>query len=230
MTRWGAAAHLAVTEAIHQPEEATGQQVGVHWANLAAILALGLVGAAHRVHRDPARATGALAIAAAGYATAYLDVMAVTRIYEWLPPAAGLALAGVIAASGIVLARAWDSQFLALLTVGGVAALAPALSGASEVLTAGFLVVLALASYPAHLGRSWLALHAARVAPAALAILALSTAGRDANVTLGLAAILAGFDLGTVLLAGRARTATRLSLIHISEPTDRTRSRMPSSA
>ena len=42
--------------------------------------ATGLIGGAVRVHRDPSHAAGAVAIAAAGYATAYLDVMAATVI------------------------------------------------------------------------------------------------------------------------------------------------------
>ena len=51
----------------------------------------------------------------------------------------------MVAASGVVLARAWDRQFLALITVGGVAALGPVLGDGATLLTAAFLVVLAIA-------------------------------------------------------------------------------------
>ena len=176
----------------------------------AGVLAAGLIGGAVRLHRDPARAAGAVAIAAAGYATAYLDVMAATVIYDWLPAPVGLALAGVVAASGVVLARAWDRQFLALITVGGVAALGPVLGDGATLLTAAFLVVLAIAAYPAQLGKSWLLLHLVRVTPAAGFIIA--AAGTYASTDtggssylglgnraayLGLAALLAAFELTT---------------------------------
>ena len=176
----------------------------------AAALAAGLVAAAHRIHRDPQRATGALAIASAGYATAYLDVIALTRIYEWIPAPAGLALAGVIGASGVILARMWDSQFLATLTIVGVAALAPAISSPREIVTAGFLGVLAIASYPAHLGRAWPAVHLARTGPAALAVLYLASTTTEPDQVLALATVLAGFELGTALISARRASATLL--------------------
>jgi len=178
----------------------------------AGVLAVGLIGVAHRLHRDPARATGAWAIASAGYATAYLDVLAMTRIYDWLPVPAGLALAGLVAGSGVLLARAWDSQFLALVTVGGVAALAPAVSSPTDPVTAAFLVILAIATFPAHLGRSWLALHLLRVAPAALALIALGSHDHR-EASLAMAVVLAAVDLGTTFLAAHGKTASRQPML-----------------
>ncbi len=175
----------------------------------AAVLAAALVGAAVRLHRDPARRAGALAIAAAGYATAYLDVVAVTTIYRWLPPATGLVIAGLIAASGVVLARAWDRQLLALITVGGVAALAPAVGDGRHLLTAGFLVVLAAATYPAHIGRTWLTLHAVRSLPAAAAVVVAADTEPGDGV-LVLAGALAAVELGTAWLATRIPARTHL--------------------
>ncbi|MEI2776678.1 MAG: DUF2339 domain-containing protein [Tetrasphaera sp.] len=175
----------------------------------AAVLAATLVGVAMRLHRDPSRRAGAVAIAAAGYATAYLDVVAVTAIYRWLPPATGLVIGGLIAASGVVLARAWDRQLLALITVGGVAPLAPAVADGRYLLCAGFLVVLAAAAYPAHIGRAWLALHAVRSLPAAAALVAASDA-QPGHPVFVLAVAYAAVELGTALIGTRLRARTAL--------------------
>ena len=51
----------------------------------------------------------------AGGTAAYIDVVAVTTIYEWLSPPVGLVLAAVIGGGGLTLARRWGSQQLALL-------------------------------------------------------------------------------------------------------------------
>ena len=90
---------------------------------LGALLALSLIGLSLRLrHRE--RAAGrsghaALALAATGYAAAYLVVVAVTATYGWLAPVAGLALALLVVGSGLVIARRWDSQFLAVLLLLG---------------------------------------------------------------------------------------------------------------
>src|SRR5690606_23063414 len=102
-----------------------------------------------------ASTAGALGLAATGIATAYLDVLAVTRIYEWVPAAVGLVLAGLIALGGLLLARAWESQLLAVVTVLGVAALAPVVGFDHLLLTGAFLVVLTFATWPAQISRSW---------------------------------------------------------------------------
>ncbi|MFN8099350.1 MAG: DUF2339 domain-containing protein [Dermatophilaceae bacterium] len=175
----------------------------------AALLAVALLGTAMRLHRNPARAAGSIAIAAAGYATAYLDIVAATTVYHWLPPVAGLALGGLAAGSGVVLARAWNRQLLALVTVGGVAALAPAVARGDHLLTAAFLVVLALAAYPAHIGKDWYLLHAVRVLPAALALIVVAESVHTRGL-LAWAVAFAAADLGTQVLAARIDSGTRL--------------------
>lgn len=176
---------------------------------LAGILAVGLIGVAARLHRDPQRATGAIAIAGAGYATAYLDLVAVTTVYEWLPAAAGLALAGLVGLSGLVLARAWGSELLAVITVAGAALLTPWVGDKDEVLIAGFLVVLALAAWPAQLGNRWLGLHAVRVAPAALALCVAADGGHHPAI-LGWAVAFAALELGAAVLVTRLESRTTL--------------------
>lgn len=132
-----------------------------------ALLAAGLVVAAVLVRRRQDNAIGALGLAATGIATAYLDILAVTRIYEWVPTAAGLVLAGLVALGGLLLARAWASQLLAIITVAGVAVFAPTVGYDDLLLTGAFLVVLTIASWPAQISRDWPFLEMARIIPTA---------------------------------------------------------------
>ena len=90
-----------------------------------AVLAAGLVGVAVRWNRRAGGRTGAIALAATGVAAAYIDVVAVTTIYEWVAPAVGLLLAAVIGGAGLTLARRWDSQHLGLLVLVPLLILAP---------------------------------------------------------------------------------------------------------
>lgn len=146
-----------------------------------ALLATALVATAHLVHRRQRGNAGAVALAATGYAAAYLDVVAMTVLYRYLPIGVGLALAGAIAVTGLLFARAWDSQMLALVTVVGAAMLSPVLAGPFSWRNAAFLLVLAMAAFPAQLGRDWPAVGVVRTIPSAGALL------------LGLAAVDAGW-------------------------------------
>ena len=96
---------------------------------LGVLLAVGLVAAAHVVRGRESRlgrsSAAPVAIAATGYAAGYLDVVAVTTVYGWVPRVAGLAIAAVVAVSGLLLARRWDRQLLAVITVLGASLLAP---------------------------------------------------------------------------------------------------------
>jgi hypothetical protein len=146
-----------------------------------ALLAIALVATAHLVHRRQRGNAGAVALAATGYAAGYLDVVAMTVLYRYLPIGVGLALAGAIAVTGLLFARAWDSQMLALVTVVGAAMLSPVLAGPFSWRNAAFLLVLAMAAFPAQLGRDWPAVGVVRTIPSAGALL------------LGLAAVDAGW-------------------------------------
>lgn len=134
-----------------------------------AVLAAALVGAGARVYNRTGGRVGGIALSATGIAGAFLDVIAVTTIYEWLPPAAGLALAVAIAAAGVGLAVRWDSQPFAVLVVAGAAIFAPFVT--TEAILLAFLIVLHAACTPVQLGRDWPFLHAFRTAPAAVATL-----------------------------------------------------------
>ncbi|MFN8044661.1 MAG: DUF2339 domain-containing protein [Dermatophilaceae bacterium] len=141
---------------------------------LGVLLAAALIGLAHVVHareRSAGRAgLGAVALAGTGYAAAYLDVVAITSIYGWVPPLLGLVLAIAVAGTGLLVARRWDSQVLAILILLGAAALLPAVAGRASWLLSAFMVVLAVASWPAQWGREWPAVTAARLIPATLVI------------------------------------------------------------
>ncbi|GGB81700.1 hypothetical protein GCM10011314_21650 [Knoellia flava] len=137
---------------------------------LGVALALGLVGAAHVVRaREIARGRSSaapVAIAATGYAAGYLDVVAVTAVYGWVPRTAGLAIAAVVAVSGLLLARRWDRQLLAVITVLGATLLAPVVTDGVGDEVSLFVVVLSGAALLARGDRGWPALALARTVPA----------------------------------------------------------------
>ncbi|MGE9809287.1 DUF2339 domain-containing protein [Janibacter sp. G1551] len=172
-----------------------------------AVLAAALLGAGVVVHRRQSSANGALVLAATGFAAAYLDIIAVTTVYEWVPPAFGLALAGAVAAVGLVLARAWDSQLLGVIAVLGVAALGPVVGQGTTLLTGAFLLVLTIATYPAQLGRRWFALESARTLPTSLYALLVGAFAAPLTADLDratvLAVVLSAFVLTTTVAGQR---------------------------
>lgn len=135
------------------------------------VFSVALLAAAWRVESRPGGKVGAVALAATGIAGLYLSVLAVTAIYEWLPVAAGLLVALLIAGSGLTLALRWESQLLALIVVIGSVALAPFMTDGITPILIAFYLVLFAASFPIQYQRNWPALLAARTVPIALAIL-----------------------------------------------------------
>ncbi|OBB38182.1 DUF2339 domain-containing protein [Mycobacterium sp. 852002-51961_SCH5331710] len=135
------------------------------------VLAGGLVGAGWWLNRRPGGRTGAIALAATGIAAAYMDVIAVTTIYEWMSPPVGLVLAALIGGGGLTLARRWNSEQLGLLVLIPLLALAPVVVGGVTLLLVAFMLALSAASLPVQFGKDWLWLHAARVAAATLPLL-----------------------------------------------------------
>lgn len=136
-----------------------------------AVLAAALVAAAHWWHARPGGRTGAIALAATGVAAAYIDVIAVTTVYDWVAPPAGLVLAAVIGGGGLTLARRWDAEHLGLLVLLPLLILAPVVVGGVTLLLVAFMLALSAASLPAQLGRDWLGMYAARTAAASLPLL-----------------------------------------------------------
>ncbi|MDT7791628.1 MAG: hypothetical protein QOD59_1064 [Mycobacterium sp.] len=163
-----------------------------------AVLAGALVAAAGWLYARPGGRVGAIALAATGIAAAYMDVIAVTTIYEWAPAPIGLAIAAVIGGGGLTLARRWNSQQLGLLVVVPLIALAPVVTGGITLLLVGFMLALSAASLMVQLGKDWIWLHAARIAaPTFPLLVALAAVYFDGGYDLwlagacGIAAVLA---------------------------------------
>lgn len=135
-------------------------------------LSAALVGVGYRLHGRPGRRTGAIALAATGIAAAYLDIIAVTAYYQWIPAAAGLAVAAAVGGGGLVLARRWNSEHLGLLVLVPLIVLAPIVTADLDLLLIGFLLALSAAALPVQLGKDWIGMFAARIAAATLPLLA----------------------------------------------------------
>ncbi len=141
-----------------------------------AVLAAGLVAAAGWLYARPGGRVGAIALAATGIAAAYMDVVALTTIYEWAPAPIGLAIAAVIGGGGLTLARRWNSEHLGLLVLVPLIALAPIVTGGITLLLVGFMLSLSAASLMVQLGKDWIWLHAARIAAPTFPLLVASVA------------------------------------------------------
>ncbi|SES42772.1 DUF2339 domain-containing protein [Lentzea albida] len=120
-----------------------------------AVVSAAMVGIGMRLHRNPAGRTGAMALVFTGFAGLYLDVIAATSLYHYLPEGVGLVLGLGVAASGVVLALKWESQALAVAVVAACAFCAPIITEGFSALLVAFLLVLKLASTPVQLRRNW---------------------------------------------------------------------------
>ena len=155
----------------------------------------------------PVVGSAPVAMVATGAAAAYLDVVAVTIGYGWLPSSVGLLLAGLVAVAGLGLARRWVSELLAVIVVVGAAVLAPVVAREFGWTVSAFLGVLCLAAWWAPGPRTWRILTIARVAPVTLSLLAGAssspTGGTDAWGHLVVAVVLLLATLVTSTLAVR---------------------------
>ncbi|WP_199255866.1 DUF2339 domain-containing protein [Mycolicibacterium mengxianglii] len=182
-------------------------------------LAAGLVVVALRSYRRPGGRIGAIALAATGIAAAYMDVIAATTIYHWVPPVAGLLIASAVGGGGLTLARRWDSQQLGLLVLIPLAVLAPIVSDGVTVLLIAFMLALSAAALPVQLGKDWVLMYAARTLLVTLPLLvALLGTGFDSDQNpwllggaCGLAVLLA--VAGAVLLLPGTTRAAALAAI-----------------
>ncbi|MGW5920197.1 DUF2339 domain-containing protein [Nocardia fluminea] len=135
-------------------------------------LSVVLVGLGWRVFGRPGGRVGGIALVATGIAGLYLDVVAMTGYYRWVPGGIGLAVALAVALLGVGIAVRWQSQPLAVGVVVGAAVLSPALT--TELMLLGFLVVLQAAGVPVQMRRAWPVLHVARTLPVVLAVLGMA--------------------------------------------------------
>ncbi|TWS19188.1 DUF2339 domain-containing protein [Tsukamurella asaccharolytica] len=175
---------------------------------LGAALSAGLLGAALWLHRRPDGRLGSTALAATGVAAAYLDTVAVTGIYEWVPPIVGLTVSGLIALGGLALAMRWRSQWFGIALYAPVYLLAPPLAD-NAYLLAGFTLILAIASIGVSRPAAWPALHLVRATGTSLTlgVLALAAGPSDALPILG--ATVLGAVVGLVAAADPEARAGR---------------------
>jgi uncharacterized membrane protein len=168
-----------------------------------AVLAAVLIGLGVRsglADQRAERAVGSapVALVATGVATAYLDVVAVTTGYGWIPAGAGLTLAAAVAVAGLHLARVWASQLLAVLVVLGAAILAPVVAQGGGWVVSAYLGILCIVGWWAGGTRTTPALTLARVAPVTLALLVASAEGAWGGTE----------DIGHLVVAGVVLAAT----------------------
>ncbi|OKH79433.1 hypothetical protein EB75_24090 [Mycobacterium sp. ST-F2] len=182
-----------------------------------AVLAAGLVVGATRLKTRPGGIVGAVALAATGIAAAYIDVVAVTTIYEWLSPPVGLVLAAMIGGGGLTLARRWDSQQLALLVLVPLAVLAPVVADGVSLLLIGFMLALSAASLPVQVGKDWVWMYVARTVvctfPLLIALASVSFgAGRDPGLAAACAAAAVLAVAGALILLPKTTNRPLLAL------------------
>lgn len=119
------------------------------------LLGLVLVGVAAWTNRRPQGRTGALALAATGFATLYLTIGAATGYYRYLVEPAGLGLGLLTVGAGLALADRWRSQLLAAGTVLGVDVLTAAVADGAWPLTVGLVLAPQLAAAAVVARRDW---------------------------------------------------------------------------
>ncbi|EOD68001.1 hypothetical protein H480_13543, partial [Amycolatopsis vancoresmycina DSM 44592] len=118
-----------------------------------AAFGLALTGTGVWLHRKPAGRTGAFALAATGIATLYLDAVAATTLYGFLPVLAGLAAGLVVAVGGLLVAVRWESPLLASAVVVGCVVCAPMIVRGFTPELVTFLLMVQLATAPVQLRR-----------------------------------------------------------------------------
>nr|WP_245192190.1 DUF2339 domain-containing protein [Amycolatopsis azurea] len=185
-----------------------------------AVLGAALVGIGLRLHRNPAGRTGAFALAATGIGALYLDAIAATTMYEYLPAYAGLALGLLIAVGGLLLAVRWKSSLLAAAVVLGCVVCAPIITQGFTPELVAFLLVVQVASTPVQLRQSWPSVAVAAGIPPLVASV-FSTAftgfgGSTANTAAALAAGAVGLVLALIVTLKRAGDAAALALLAVA--------------
>ncbi|WP_189221579.1 DUF2339 domain-containing protein [Saccharothrix coeruleofusca] len=176
-----------------------------------ALLGVALIAVGVRLHRSPTSRTGAFALAATGFAVLYLDVVAITSIYGYLPPVGGLVAGLLVAGAGLLLAMRWDSATFAIGVVAACAVCAPVLTEGFTLLLVAFLLVLKVAAAPVHLKRDWPPLAVVAGVPPLVAVLA-AVPGEDLWTVNVVALVAAVVGVAGAALTARFRPADRTAI------------------
>ncbi len=183
-----------------------------------AVLGVVLVGLGYWLHRRESARTGAVALAATGFATLYLVVAAATAIYDYLAAIPALLLALLVAGLGLGLADRWRTQLLGGGVVVGAALLAPAL--ATDWLLVALVLALQLAALPVVLRRRWPALMIVAAAGPVLYGTVVGgiegSAGEPGTIAAVLGVLVIG--LGTALLAAGSLSTRPIAVLVGSSP------------
>ncbi len=169
------------------------------------------------LHRKPAGRTGAFALAATGIATLYLDAVAATSLYEFLPVLAGLAAGLAITVGGLLVAVRWESPLLASAVVVGCVVCAPMITRGFTAELVTFLLMVQLATTPVQLRRDWSSLTlAAGVPPLFASVISTAVLGQGggwANTAAAGGAGVAGIVLALIVLRRRENDPAALSVL-----------------
>lgn len=137
-----------------------------------AVLAALLIAAGWWVHHKAAeQRIAGIALASTGFAALFLDVLAATALYRFLPVTAGLGVGLVVALGGLLLADRWRAQVLAVSVVLGSAICAPLITTGPTAPLVAFLLLLQIAATPVQVRRGWNGLAVVAGFPAVLAAL-----------------------------------------------------------
>src|SRR3954469_24570044 len=176
---------------------------------------LALTGAGVWLHRKPAGRTGAFALAWTGIATLYLDAVAATSLYDFLPVLAGLGAGLAIAVGGLLVALRWESPLLASVVVVGCVVCAPMITRGFTPELVAFLLMVQLATAPVQLRRDWSSLTlAAGVPPLFASVISTAVAhGTWQNTAAALGAGVVGIVLALIVLRRRENDPAALSVL-----------------
>ncbi|WP_326945104.1 DUF2339 domain-containing protein [Amycolatopsis sp. NBC_01307] len=184
---------------------------------IGAAFGLALTGTGVWLHRKPAGRTGAFALAATGIATLYLDAVAATSLYEYLPVLAGLAIGLAITVGGLLVAVRWESPLLASAVVIGCVVCAPMITGGFTAELVTFLLMVQLATTPVQLRRDWSSLTlAAGIPPLLASVIATAVAGSGGSWATTAAAAgtsVVGIALALIVLRRRENDPAALSVL-----------------
>jgi uncharacterized membrane protein len=182
-----------------------------------AALGCALIGVGLWAHRSPNGRTGAFALAATGIAALYLDAVAATALYDFLPEAGGLAVGLVVAVGGLLLAARWDSVALGTAVVVGCAVCAPVITHGFTPELVTFLLMVQIATTPVQLRKTWPAI-ALAAGSAPLVASVVSTAQYDkaeavTNAVVAVAALVVGVALAVISTLRRAGDQVAIGLL-----------------
>ncbi|SEP53022.1 Predicted membrane protein [Amycolatopsis saalfeldensis] len=172
----------------------------------------GLVGVGAWLHRKPVARTGAFALAATGIATLYLDAVAATSLYGFLPVPMGLGAGLVIAVGGLLLAVKWDSSLLAGAVVVGCGLCAPLITWGFTPELVTFLLMLQLATAPVQFRKEWWALSLTAALPP-LTTSVIGSALHTQNVPVAVAAGVVSAVLALVTLRCKENDPAALAVL-----------------